>query len=428
MGGVSLMHQVLPLYLIFILVALESASVGLYVSIRANDVDSAIRLTYAVLFVLDLLLLIPYRLVADTQNPTLLLIGRWLASFSPLPAILHVLGSNAVHAGNSVTGGTSIITRFALSSLALSAVLGMLSIKRLGQWLFDRPRPSGKMTDDRSTQVRTYRRIMYLWFFDPQRRSGLIGPLSNPVMVKEFRTSRFGRSHWMMRLVGICLIVSLGLMLAAAYGSISFQPRTLGELMVIFQVTLIVLITPSLSAGLISSELQNKSWQLLRVTPLSATSIVLGKLMSVCRTLLLLLLATLPGYAVMLLIDKAQADRVVTVLITLGLIALFCLLVSSAISSWFHRTAQATALSYALLLGLFGGTLVFWVGRGTLFSLSMVANILQFNPLAAALATIHAPGFNDYNFVLTNWWFMLAVMGLASVILIFRTWRLTRPD
>ena len=138
MGGVSLVHQVLPLYLIFILVALESAAVGLYVSIRANDVDSAIRLTYAVLFVLDLLLLIPYRLVANTQNPTFLLVGRWLASFSPLPAMLHVLGSNSVHAGNSVNGGDSVITRFVICSLVLSGVLGLLSIQRLGQWLFDR--------------------------------------------------------------------------------------------------------------------------------------------------------------------------------------------------------------------------------------------------------------------------------------------------
>ncbi|MGC9259552.1 MAG: ABC transporter permease [Phycisphaerae bacterium] len=428
MGGVSLLHQVLPLYLIFSLVAVESAAVGLYLSIRANNVDSAIRLTYAVLFVLDLLLLIPYRLVANTQIPYLVVAGRWLASFSPLPAMLHVLGANSIHAGNSIHGGNSVIVRFVICSLALSAVLGLLSIRRLGQWLFDRPRDSGKITDDRSTQVRAYRRIMYLWFFDPQRRSGLIGPLSNPVMVKEFRTSRFGRSHWMMRLVGICLIVSLGLMLAAAYGSISFKPRTLGELMVLFQVTLIVLITPSLASGLISSEIQNKTWQLLRVTPLSATAIVLGKLLSVCRTLLLLLLATLPGYAVMLVIDKGQADRVVTVLITLGLIALFCLLVSSAISSWFRKTAQATAVSYMLLLALFGGTLVFWAGRGTLFSLSLVAGILKFNPLAAALSTLHAPGFNDYNFVRTNWWFMLVVMGIATVILIFRTWRLTRPD
>jgi ABC-type polysaccharide/polyol phosphate export permease len=130
----------------------------------------------------------------------------------------------------------------------------------------------------------------------------------------------------------------------------------------------------------------------------------------------------------MLVIDKGQADRVITVLITLGLIALFCLMVSSAISSWFRKTAQATALSYALLLGLFGGTLVFWAGRGTLFSLSLVAGILKYNPLAAALATIHAPGFTDYNFVLTNWWFMLTVMGVAAVVLVFRTWQLTRPD
>src|SRR5690606_1967904 len=128
---------------------------------------------------------------------------------------------------------------------------------------------------------------------DPQRRSGMIGPLSNPMMVKEQRCRRFGRGNWMMRLIGACLIVSLLLMLAGAMGSTQKGVGPMGGIMVLLQVSLILLITPSLAGGLIASEVESRGWQLLQMTPMSAVTIVTGKLMSVLVTLVLVLLATL---------------------------------------------------------------------------------------------------------------------------------------
>ena len=53
--------------------------------------------------------------------------------------------------------------------------------------------------------------------------------------------------------------------------------------------------------------------------------------------------------------------------------------------------------------------------------------MLRFNPLAAALRLIRAPGFTDYQLVPTTWWFMGIACAVFMMILVVQTWRLTRP-
>jgi hypothetical protein len=267
---------------------------------------------------------------------------------------------------------------------------------------------------------------MYLWFFDPQRRSNLIGPFTNPVMVKEFRTQKFGRGYWMMRFFAVCMMLSLGLMLAAAQGSITWGVETLGAIIVIMQMAVVVLIAPSLAAGVISSERESGGWPLM--TPLSSFTIISGKLMSAMRTLFLLLVATLPAYVVILLISKEQTTRVIQVLSTVVLTSIFALVTSAAVSSLFRRTAAATATSYAVLVSLCGGTLLFWLGRGAPFSHDMVEKALRFNPVATALNLIRAPGFEEYTLVPFNWWILAGGTVLAGLILFVQVWRLSRPQ
>src|SRR5690606_23777671 len=142
---------------------------------------------------------------------------------------------------------------------------------------------------------------------------------------------KFGRGHWMMRLIGACLIISLGLMWLASLQSVGVGVARLGGIMVLLQVALIILVTPALASGLISSERESRGWQLLQMTPMSSFTIVSGKLLSVAVTLLLILGATLPGYAVLIAIAPGQQATVVNVLITLALTALMALLVSAAV-------------------------------------------------------------------------------------------------
>jgi hypothetical protein len=431
MGGISNMDLVM-LYVVLLLLALEYVSLGLFISSAASSTDSALRMTYGGVLLLAVFSLGPHQFLLSVSGGGFFAdILDWIRSASPIPAVAETLGQDI--GGRGVMRDVSMTERFVVVSSIFSTGLLLLTWLRLRGRLLDRPRAVPRMTEDRSAGAQVFRRIMYLWFFDPQRRGGLIGPLTNPVMIKEFRTRRFGRSGWLVRLIAGTMIVSLVLMVLAAMGAEMFAlaegggVATLGAIIVLLQMSLILLITPSLASGLISSERESGGWQLLQLTPLSAVSIVVGKLLSVGVVLLLVLIATVPGYAVLIAVDVGKSLSVVNVVITLTLTAFFALILSATVSSLMSKTASATATSYALLVGLCAGTMLVWVARDEPFSHDTVVMALRLNPIAAALQSIGATGFRDYGLTPWNWWFMLGAIGSCLVVLIFQTWRLTRP-
>ncbi|MCL2648176.1 MAG: ABC transporter permease [Phycisphaerales bacterium] len=426
MGGVGV-PQLMHVYAILLLVAIEYSVVALYVSTVSQSAEGALRYTYGAVLFLTIIPLIPQWFVQGQVSPVLAEMVGTFSCLSPAPAMMELLGHKSVGA-QGVMGPSSEMFRYVVWALLVIAVFVPLTVMKLNYRLFDRSHAAGKITDDRSMGVKFYRRIMYLWFFDPQRRSKLIGPLTNPVMVKDFRSQKFGRPHWMMRFFGICLVVSLGLMLATTVFTIAWNVEILGGIIVILQMSVVVLLSPALAAGAISSERESGGWTLLKMTPLSAFTIVTGKLMSAARTLVLLLLATLPAYVVLVLIDETQVARLLDVLITVVLTSIMGVMISAAISSLFQRTTGATATCYTVLVGLCGGTLLFWLGRGSPFSRAAVEAVLRFNPLATALSLIRTPGFDDYQLVPFNWYLMGGLIALAAVVLWIQTWRLTRPQ
>jgi ABC-type transport system involved in multi-copper enzyme maturation permease subunit len=282
------------------------------------------------------------------------------------------------------------------------------------------------MTEDRSVGVRTARRLFFL--VDPRRRSRSISRWVNPVMVKEFRTRRFGRSHWMLRLVAISAILSLGLTVGALTGALSWGIERVGGALVLLQAALLLLFTPSLASGLVSAERESGSWQLLRMTPLSIGSILRGKLVSVALPLVLLLCGTLPGYVVLMWIEPARIPQVERVVVCLALTAVFAVLLSAAASTLFRSTAAATTGSYLALLAVCIGPLLFWLGSGQPFGHAAVEAVLTINPVAAALQASETPGFTEYNLVFANWWLIGSACVILLVFLNVRTWRLCRPE
>jgi ABC-type transport system involved in multi-copper enzyme maturation permease subunit len=246
-------------------------------------------------------------------------------------------------------------------------------------------------------------------------------------MIKEFRCRRFGRFHWMLRLVALCAIISLGLSLVAASGALGWGLDYIGGFLVSLQIAILVLFVPSLASGLFSAERESGGWQLLLMTPLSAGSILRGKLLSVVWPVLLLFCATLPGYVVMMNLKSTLTGEVERVVISLVLSATFAVLVSAAMSSLFRSTAAATTASYSILFTLCLGPLVIRLGQGAPFGYRTVETVLACSPVAAALNAAESPGFVDYALLPANWW----LLGIASVALfafiVARTWQLCRP-
>jgi hypothetical protein len=239
---------------------------------------------------------------------------------------------------------------------------------------------------------------------------------------------RFGRSHWTLRLIAVCTILSLVLSYVAASQAVGWGVEMIGGALVLVQVALLVVVAPSLASGLVSAERESGGWQLLRLTPLSPAAILRGKLLSVAWPLVLLLGATLPGYLIIIAADATLARLAPAVLFSLALAAVFAVLASAAVGSLFRSTAAATAASYGVLVAVCLGPLLVWLARGAPFGARAVEAVLTISPVAAALRAAHTPGFTDYALLPANWWLTGSASLALLAFLIGRTWQLYRPE
>lgn len=428
MGGIG-PGQVIEAYSVLGLMSVQYAVVALLVSSFARSADGSLRMTYAAVLVLAVLVLGPYKLLQGQPIGPLADVIHWVYCLSPIPAITELLGHGDV-ASQGYIKSFNPVNRYMITALATIALSVAWLMVRLRPTLLDRSRDAGTATDDRSAQARAVRRFVYLWFFDPHRRSSAIGRFTNPVMVKEFRTRTLGRSYWMARAVSACLITSLALVFATAAWATrnaeAHKAAFLGGVLVVVQMALVVLTTPALSAGLISDEYESGGWPLLQVTRLRAHQIVIGKLVSVVVTLLLLLGATMPAYVVMWYVDPAYIWKILDVLVIVASTAVCLMMMSAACSAVFRRTVTATTVAYGVSITLCVGTMIVWLGRGSLFGEALVAKALSINPVAAALAAMRLPGFEPYQSPDTWRWLLIAAAA-CGVVLWAATWRINRP-
>ena len=422
MGGISFVDHVLPLSLILLAMAVQYSAVGLWVSIRSTSSDSSLRMTYACVLALAVLSLGPLVWIGNLSG-IWGHVAQWLTALSPISALQHITATQSATAALGISTG---LIEFLAASGLLTLGFAISTVHQLDPLRLDRPRPVGKVVGKSGSSTSLLRRLNYL--VDPQQRKASIPWWLNPVMVKEFRTRKFGRLHWLLRLVALCAIISLLLTVLAATGSVSWGVERIAGPLVLMQLALLLLVGPSLGANLIAAEVESGGWQLLRATPFPAWRILTGKLMSVVWTMILVLLATLPGYAVLSYIQPALSGQVNNVIISLLIAVAMVVAVSGCVSAFCRSTAVATATSYGILLTLFVGTLLVWLARGKPFGPLLVERLLQFNPAAAALSEMNAPGFEQYHLTPASWWMGGGVAVLCLTILTIRTWWMTRPD
>lgn len=423
MGGISLRDHIGPLLIVLCAMAVQYSALGLWISLRSHTTDGSLRWTYAAILTLAVLSIGPLILLGNLSG-ILAALAHWLTAVSPVSALQHIAGAQAEAATVGISTGW---IEFLLASLALTVVVAIATIRKLDPLLLDRPRPTGKVIDQPG-ETTTGRLHRYNYLVDPHKRKSSIPWWSNPVMVKEFRTRKFGRLHWLIRLVSVCAIISLSLTVLASIGTIDWGVEKIAGPLVLMQLSLLLLVGPSLGANLIAAEVESGGWQLLRTTPFPPLRIMSGKVMSVVWTMLLVLLATLPGYAVMSYIDPSLSSQVGHVMISLLVAVAMVVSISACISSFCRSTAVATATSYGVLLLLFAGTLLIWLARGKPFGPLIVERLLLVNPAAAALSEMKTDGFAQYHLVPGSWWLGGAITLACLVVLGIRIRRMTRPD
>jgi ABC-type transport system involved in multi-copper enzyme maturation permease subunit len=424
MGGIDLWRELGLLYVVLLLLILQYATLGMLISSHVQSSDAGVRITYSAVLGLFFLTLLPAAFLRGTSQfgGSLQLVAGWIRHFSPLPAVMEIMGHGDV--GSAGLKETSSTGGFILVTLLSSAIFAALTLSRLNYRIFDQSRAQGVITNERGLLARLARRVMYV--VDPQRRKPGIPWFLNPVMVKEFRCRRFGRSQWLLRLVAACAVTSMVLTFMAATSVTSWGVETIGALLVLLQVVLVVVLTPSLASGLISGERDSGGWELLRLTPLSSVKIVRGKLLSVIWTLALVLMATLPGYLMMILIQPVMWLQVNLVLVCLAWTAIYALAVSAAVGSLFRSTAVSTTMTYVVVISLFLAPILVWLGRDAPFGHDTVQAALLTNPVGAALSVIEAPGFEIYVLLPAAWWIAGILSAFMFLVLGVQVWRLTR--
>ncbi|NJN19433.1 MAG: ABC transporter permease subunit [Oscillochloris sp.] len=188
-----------------------------------------------------------------------------------------------------------------------------------------------------------------------------------PVLIKELRTQlRGSRAALLITLyVGLALI-AMRLIYNSVAGQIGVGPpifsAQIGQSIFIGLAlavqTLTIFLAPATTINSISSEYERRTYEMLQATPLTATQLLVGKLLSGVAFTVLMLFAALPLFSIIVLfggVGIADIVRVVAVVLATavagGALGLLC----SAIT---RQTYSATLLCYALLVALIGGTLL----------------------------------------------------------------------
>ncbi len=181
----------------------------------------------------------------------------------------------------------------------------------------------------------------------------------NPVVTKEFRgRMRGARAYWL--LFGYLLLLSLTLFFAylgwwnshaaqmqAGGGAAGFTiGRTFYLTLFYVQAVLVTLITPALTAGAISLEREQRTFEMLRTTTLPPRSIALGKLASSVSFVVLLLTSSLPLISLCFLLGGVSPGEVFFGYLLLVADAFLFGAIGLAWSAHAANTATATALSY----------------------------------------------------------------------------------
>ncbi|MFJ8266341.1 ABC transporter permease [Peribacillus asahii] len=186
--------------------------------------------------------------------------------------------------------------------------------------------------------------------------------LMNPVLNKEFKL-RFRSLKSFLGVLFYVLaigIVVIGMIFVQQLGSMGGvnpeQSRELFMILAVLQFALIIFITPGLTAGVISSERERQTLNILLTTSQSSSSIIIGKLVSSVAFLLLLIIASLPLYSIVFLYGGIS-PRELLMVFALNVFTVFVIgSLGVMFSTFIRKTIAAMVTTYGVMLFLVGGT------------------------------------------------------------------------
>lgn len=256
----------------------------------------------------------------------------------------------------------------------------------------------------------------------------------NPVLNKEFKL----RFRSIKSFLGILFyLLALGVIIVGFIyiESLSnrqgfFKPdqsRNMFIILSFLQLALILFITPGLTAGVISSERERQTLNIMLTTTQSSASIIVSKLVSSISYLLLLIIASLPLYSFVFLFGGISPTQVFMTM----LFYIFTMLVFGSIGVFFstliRKTIVSMVTSYGVTMFMAGGTafltLIFMqmanrIGYSPTSTNPAAYFTAMLNPPIVLLSTFE-PGFTEEILRNTGIKFPLWISYLISYTVIF---------
>lgn len=197
----------------------------------------------------------------------------------------------------------------------------------------------------------------------------------SPIFAKEMAGRMRSARAYMVLTVYLAIVSGLSVLLYMV--SFLSSPRTVGGsgavgtvvfyFLVGMQVLLASFVTPAFTAGAISLERENKTFDVLRVTLLTPAQIVWAKLISALGFTWLLLFATLPLFSLAFLLGGVEPRELIIALCVVFASALMYALLALYISARSRTTVGATLSTYAIVLGIvIGIPLAALIGSSTI--------------------------------------------------------------
>ena len=139
--------------------------------------------------------------------------------------------------------------------------------------------------------------------------------------------------------------------------------------MAIGQAILLMFIVPALTATAICSEREKQTLDMLLSSKLTPLQIILGKLGSSSTKVIMLIICTMPMYAVCALIGGVKLSNIIQLILFFIVCTIFVGSIGVFVSTYVKTSKVATALTYGLVLFIFIGTLI--IAGIILFIMSM---------------------------------------------------------
>jgi len=421
LGGVDASLMV-KAYVVIVLTAVSYGLMGLCCSAAFERTFTATWVTYALIILFAGLVWLPSLLLGGSL-PGLSNLWETIRASSPFSAIFYLIREDRYQ---SMVRAPTAMNAWAIY-VNISIVWSIIEFAIFASLMYFRPAwgTTARVRHYEDVRTAVKRRLTWpFYLFDPLRRKRMIRDRANPVFVAELRRRIIGRPQIFIRGLTACIAASILLMIAVG-ATFDWWARDtlhgtdkLRVAAIVFQLALVVLIAPSLGASTITSEVESRTLEMLKVSPLPPRRLILGKLFASLWFVTIFLVSSVPMFCAFLYLESAESYwRLINWAILLILANVAFISIGICCSCYFKSTAAATGAAYGIAGLLCVGTLL-GVLAGQRLSLAAKFWCLVWNPFAAAIQVmcdtyLQYPGFS----VLWRY-HVVALSGLTILMLV----------